>query len=353
MERKLATIEKILGIQPIPTADTLEVATIRGWQVVVKKGTFSVGDLCIYCEIDSFLPVRPEFEFLRKSCYRKLPDGDGFHIKTVRLRGQVSQGIAFPLTLEMFPLAHIAYNEVGEIGMDVTELIGIKKFEPPIPTELSGQAKGFLPAFLKRTDEERIQNIPWIFKKYVGCTYYITEKLDGASATFYVRDGVFGVCSRNLELLDSPTNSFWRVVRQFDIDKKMFSLKKNFALQGELVGNGIGKIKYGLKEQTVRFYSMFNIDTYEYEPLQVLETTLRTLNLGMVPIIAVNVTFPTDTTVKQILEMADGDSLYNPSVSREGIVVRSMSADKAPDIETGYLSFKVISNTHLVKEDEL
>src|SRR5260221_575643 len=95
--RKLASIQKVLDIQPIPNADAIEVVTINGWKVVSKKGEFKIGDLCVYFEIDSFLPIKPEFEFLRKSCYRKMADGsEGFRLRTIKLRGQISQGLVLP-----------------------------------------------------------------------------------------------------------------------------------------------------------------------------------------------------------------------------------------------------------------
>jgi RNA ligase (TIGR02306 family) len=108
MERKLASIQKVAEIRPIEGADAIEVARINNWNVVVKKGEYKAGDLCIYCEIDSFLPVREEFEFLRKSSFKKMGDQEGFRLKTIRLRGQLSQGLLLPLTV---------LNEVYELSL--------------------------------------------------------------------------------------------------------------------------------------------------------------------------------------------------------------------------------------------
>src|SRR5438309_10635527 len=97
-ERKLATIRRISKIEPIEGADRIVKATIDGWELVTQKDNYRVGDLCVYFEIDSFLPVRPEFEFLRKGCFKSTKNlGDGFRIKTIKLRGQVSQGLSLPL----------------------------------------------------------------------------------------------------------------------------------------------------------------------------------------------------------------------------------------------------------------
>lgn len=144
MERKLASVVKVLDIKPIPGADAIEVATVKGWNVVVKKNEYKVGDLAIYYEIDSYLPIKPEFEFLRKSSYKKMADGtEGFRLKTVKLRGQISQGLLTPLTFDAVE------------GEDVTERLGVTKYEPPIPAQLAGLVKGLFPSFIPKTQEER------------------------------------------------------------------------------------------------------------------------------------------------------------------------------------------------------
>jgi tRNA-binding EMAP/Myf-like protein len=149
MERKLASIRTITDIQPIPNADSIEVVSIGGWKVVSKKGEYNVGDMCVYCEIDSFLPVLPQYEFLRKSSYKKMSDGtEGFRLKTIKLRGQVSQGLVLPISI--LPEGKTLFE-----GMDVTDVLSITKYEPPIPASLSGQVKGHFPSFLQKTDEER------------------------------------------------------------------------------------------------------------------------------------------------------------------------------------------------------
>ena len=134
MSRKLASIVTIENLSPIPEADLIEVATVKGWKLVVKKNEFKVGDSAIYCEIDSFLPMREEFEFLRKTSYRKMRDLEGFRLKTIKLRGQISQGLLLPVDI----LGDLHY----QIGDDVTERLGIIKYEPPIPASLIGVAKG-------------------------------------------------------------------------------------------------------------------------------------------------------------------------------------------------------------------
>jgi RNA ligase (TIGR02306 family) len=135
MERKLASIQEIIDLNPIDGADMIEVATVKGWKLVTKKGEYNVGDKAIYCEIDSYLPVTDEFEFLRKTSFKKMGDLEGFRLKTIKLRGQVSQGLLLPVDILLNKLATDRYNQLN-IGDDVSELLGIIKYEPPIPASL-------------------------------------------------------------------------------------------------------------------------------------------------------------------------------------------------------------------------
>jgi len=335
MERKLASIKVINDIQKIPEADKIELATIDGWKVVVAKEVgHKVGDMVVYCEIDSYLPVRDEFEFLRKSSYKKMSDGtEGFRLKSVKMRGQISQGLILPLSL-------ISYTNVQfEVGMDVTNLLGIVKYEPPIPAELAGKVKGLFPSFIRKTDEERIQNLSSEYDELKNHTYYVTEKLDGSSATFYIKDGEFGVCSRNLELLETEGNTFWKVVRELDLENKMRSIGENFSLQGELIGEGIQGNPYKIKGQTVKFFNLFDIDLQVYQPLSYFKIILDVLKLTSVPILDEKFTLPDN--IDDLLLYADSKSALNSNFDREGVVVRSLDRK---------ISFKVISNKFLLNE---
>jgi RNA ligase (TIGR02306 family) len=341
MERKLASVRKITNLTPIEGADKIELATIDAWKVVVAKDVnHKVDDMVIYCEIDSFLPIKEEFEFLRKSSYKKMSDGiEGFRLKTIKLRGQVSQGLILPMSV-------VEYTNVQfEVGMDVTNLLGVTKYEPPIPAELAGKVKGMFPSFLHKTDEERIQNLSSEYETYKeknkeDVKFYVTEKLDGSSATFYINDGVFGVCSRNLELLETEGNSFWRVARELKLEESLVSLGKNICLQGELIGESVQGNPYKIKGQTVRFFNGFNIDTQENIPfLEFVELTQK-MNLTTVPILDYD--FTLSETVENMLEYADKKSELNSNLDREGIVVRSYDRT---------ISFKVISNKFLLKSE--
>jgi RNA ligase (TIGR02306 family) len=344
MERKLASVRKITNLTPIEGADKIELATIDAWKVVVAKDVnHKVGDMVIYCEIDSFLPIKEEFEFLRKSSYKKMGDQEGFRLKTIKLRGQVSQGLILPISV-LNPEGTNIYVDPFE-GLDVTDMLGIIKYEPPIPADLAGKVKGLFPSFIHKTDEERIQNLSSEYETYKeknkeDVKFYVTEKLDGSSATFFIKDGVFGVCSRNLELLETEGNSFWKVARELKLEESLVSLGKNICLQGELIGEGVQGNPYKVKGQTVRFFNGFNIDAQENIPfLEFVELTQK-MNLTTVPILDYDFTLP--ETVENMLEYADKKSELNSNLDREGIVVRSYDRT---------ISFKVISNKFLLKSE--
>lgn len=341
MERKLASIRKITDISPIEDADKIELVTVGGWKVVAAKDVgHKVGDLVVYCEIDSFLPIKEEFEFLRKSSYKKMPDGtEGFRLKTIKLRGQVSQGLILPI--KELPIMQFATASNLSEGMDVTEMLGIVKYEPPIPAELAGKVKGGFPSFIPKTDEERVQNLSKEYEQYksLGLNFYVTEKLDGSSATFYYKDGVFGVCSRNLELLETEGNTFWKVARELDLENKMRDFGVNISLQGELIGEGIQGNPYKIKGQTVRFFNLFDIDLQVYHSLAHLGRALGIMGLKMVPI--VDEFFKLPNTVEELLKYAEDKSVLNSNFDREGVVIRSNDRT---------ISFKVISNKFLLNE---
>lgn len=359
MERKLASIRVISNLSPIEGADKIETATIDGWKVVVAKDVgHKVGDKVIYCEIDSFLPIRDEFEFLRKSSYKKMGGEEGFRLKTIKLRGQVSQGLILPLSvLKSTDIVKVTtvktewgnqyelFAEDGEpmveVGDDVTEVLGIVKYEPPIPAELSGKVKGVFPSFLRKTDEERVQNLTKEYENYklLGRKFYVTEKLDGSSATFYYKDGVFGVCSRNLELLETEGNTFWKVARELDLENKLRDFGVNISLQGELIGEGIQGNPYKIKGQTVKFFNLFDIDLHVYHSLAHLDRALGIMGLKMVPI--VDEFFNLPDTIEELLKYTEDKSILNSNFDREGVVIRSNDRT---------ISFKVISNKFLLNE---
>lgn len=337
-ERKLATIRKIAAIEPIEGADAIEVAVVDGWKVVVKKGEFQVDALAVYLEIDSWVPTELA-PFLSKGKEPREYEGvKGERLRTVKLRGQLSQGLLLPIPEDTIKGAGHLVAE----GLDLTEHLGILKWEKPMNAQLAGMARGNFPALVPKTDQERIQNLTRSFQKYQEDSWSITEKLDGSSCTFYLDDeGVFHVCSRNLDLKEDEANSFWKVARKFQIEDIM---RRNsmlgMAIQGEMIGEGIQGNQY--KTQLDFYvYDMYNTHTGQYIlPVQ-LKAACERLGLKHVPIIA-EATEIKEQTIQSILAFAEGKSLLNAS-NREGIVFKSNTVHDR--------SFKSISNSWLLKNE--
>jgi len=330
--RKLASIRKIGNLQPIKDADRIELAIVDGWKVVVNKGDHNIGDLVVYFEIDSLLPIQEEFEFLRKSSYKMMSDGtEGFRLKTIRLRGQVSQGLVVPTTV--LP-AGVPIIE----GEDVTDILGVVKYEPPIPPELEGKVIGQFPSFIQKTDEERIQNFADEYSEMRKFRYFASEKLDGTSCTMFFNEK-FGICSRNLEFAEGEGTQ-WRLASETGVMLKMENLGRNIALQGEIIGEGIQKNKYKLIGQEFRLFNIFDIDNYEYLPKNEMLEIAEQFGLKIVPTVFESVELP--ETIDEILILAEGKSILNPQSEREGLVWVSVDSPKR-------ISFKTISNRFLLK----
>lgn len=215
--RKLASVQTIWDVQPIEGADKIEVVSVLGWKCVSKKGEFKKYDLCVYFEVDAFLPVKPEFEFLRDGCYRSNDlNGEGFLMKTRKFRGQVSQGLVLPISILDRIKPHD--GESWKSGDIVTEQLGVKKWE--IATG-SGRVIGEFPYGISKTDEMRVQAEPGLIDEFKDIPYYITTKMDGTSVTMYLIDGAFGVCSRNYEIGDDETSSAWKFVHRHGVQEKI------------------------------------------------------------------------------------------------------------------------------------
>lgn len=334
--RKLASVQKIAHVRPIEGADRIEAVGVLGWECVSKKGEFREGDPCVYFEIDSLLPVDPRYEFLRASSYRK--DLDRFRLRTVRLRKQLSQGLALPASL--FP-------EIRGLpeGSDLTDMLGVEKYEPPVPAQIQGDAKSFSWP-ISKTDEPRIQSEEGriMLERLKGLPYYVSLKLDGTSCTYIVdpRDGEYHVCGRNYSYRRSDTHAFWRVSDRYRIEEGLRSL--GVALQGEIVGPGIQKNRMGLPE--VDFYVFNVVDARARRlPLDDALAVVGTLGLKFVPILERSESF--DYSAEYLLERARGKySDHFPEARkdqhREGLVVRSLCSS---------ISFKAINNDFLLGEE--
>ena len=344
--RKLATIRKIDLIRPIPDADAIECAVVGGWTVVIKKGDFKAGDLAIYCEIDSWISTELA-PFLSKGKEPREYNGvRGERLRSVKLRGQLSQG----LLLDRF----VALDKVGEIheGMDVSDLLNIVKYEPPVPACLAGKARGGFPSFIPRTDQERIQNLTiehaeWVSPGFpIMPTWEVTEKLDGSSMTVYVNEQDQGVCSRNLNLYDTEGNTLWQVAHRDQIITALQDSQRNLAIQGELIGEGIQGNPYKIKGQSFYVFDIYEIDKGSYMTPTQRRDFCEFHELLHVPVIAFGAHLY-DTlgmaTIDSLLEFAEGKSELNPQTDREGLVFKCNERQ---------ISFKTISNKYLLKHGD-
>jgi len=361
--RKLASIREIKELHTIPKKDRIELAIIDGWSVIVKKGEYQVGDKTIYCEPDSLMPEKPEFEFLRD---RK------FRIKTMKMGGVISQGICFPINL----LPNAEYS----IGDDVTDFIGIKKYEKYQDEDSEKSEKDVIknpllkyilrykifrkiilprkknrgfPNFISKTDETRIQNIPHILKNK-DVKYVVREKIDGQSGTFLAKRNKswnpfsdykfeYIVCSRNVRLHSNSDKSYWKVSNKYNLENvlKELILKLNVdwvCIQGECIDSKVQGNKYNVSEADLFVFNLItpNGKINDVEAMNLLAP----YNLKWCPLIDMEYTLP--DTVSEILDYATGESkLYN--TLREGYVFRNYEEN---------ISFKAVSPQFLIKNDE-
>lgn len=383
--RKLASIQKITALRPIEGADRIVQAEILGWKLIVKKDEFQIDDLCVYVEIDSLLPEVPAFEFLRAR---------NFRIKTLKMRGKISQGIAFPLKmiLEVNPGANISDLRVDD---DVTDLLGVVKYElpewdrePAEPNEevqekksklsrlfsefkyrLFGMKKrktikGF-PEEVPKTDETRVQSMPISILKRAGMDSYVTEKVEGCSAAFissarnsnwfgkmFGHDHQFLACSRNRVIYNSKKSNkpidpnlhhILKVAVKYDLESRCEALLKNrrLAIQGEVIGPKIQANIYRLPDVDLRVFLIYDIDKQSYLPLAEMQKICEDLEIPMAPILEEHHQILPD--VESYVKMSRGFSQINPTKYREGIVIRSHSEN---------FSFKSVDPEYLLKQED-
>lgn len=381
--RKLATVEVISEIKTHNNADALELAMVRGWQVVVRKGEFQVGDLVVYLEIDSWVPTEIA-PFLSKGQEPRVYEGvKGERLRTIKLRGEISQGLILPISIldphliktdQSVPCAgrRIWDEEFQgwvqcivplEAGADATELLGVIKWEPPINAQLAGQVSGNFPNFIRKTDQERVQNCfsEMVFLdnyQHGGIRWIVEEKLDGSSCTIFVRfqrdvaEGLYelGVCSRNFELKineENKDNSFIKAATEAGYLDHIFKLGKSIAIQAELCGPGIQGNKYKLERPTLFVFDVYLIDERRYatreERWEVLQSLLTLgVKVDQVPHLGAT---QIPGSIQDCLTMADGMSKINPQTKREGIVFKTQDV-----VEGQVVSFKAISNAFLLQE---
>jgi RNA ligase (TIGR02306 family) len=343
-DRAMATIRRISEIRNHPNADKLDLAIIDGWQLVTAKdNNFKAGDLVVYCEIDSWIPnhIAP---FLSKGKEPREYNGiKGERLKSIKLRGELSQGLLLPIS--GFNAYYEGFAETIVEGQDVTGLLNIQKWERPLNPQLAGQAKGYFPSFLRKTDQERIQNqFKLMQQEHFEDTYEVTLKLDGSSMTVYYNNGEFGVCSRNLELKineENKDNAFIKKARELGLEAKMREWGANIAIQGELWGSGINGNWEGINHHEFSVFDIFNIDKQEYVPAPLRGTICTYMGLQHAPVVE-HTTLEKFKSVQDFLTYAERPSINNKIA--EGVVFKSLTN---PDY-----SFKAISNSYLLNGGE-
>ena len=344
--RKLACVKRITQIRPIKNTDSIECAIIdSGWPVVIMKGVYTVGELVIYFEIDSWIPhvLAP---FLSKSGGEDRKEFMGIvgnRLDTVKLRGQISQGLVLPCLplLEGFAFEH---------GTDCSEHLNILKWEDPSASVLDVRIKGKVPNFIYKTNQERCQNLADELFRTPNIPsepdlYETTIKLDGSSMTVYYFNGEIGVCSHQCELHETDVSLFWKVAHAQGIINALLQYGKNIAVQGELMGENICSNREKLQGNSFHMFDIQDINERRYyrpsERLVIAQELEETFGaqLNHVPIINNTVDFSIFKSIDDLLVYADGKSL-NPKTVREGVVFKHIVRD---------FSFKVISNKFLTK----
>jgi len=389
--RKLATIRRIGGIETIENADKICAYVVDGWKIVDTKGKYEVGELVVMCEIDSWVPNELAPFLSKGSEPREYGGVKGERLRTIKLRGQVSQGLLLKTTDLLFAVetksigpdssAVLRLEKLDHEGADLTEILGIQKWEAPIPAQLQGQAAGMFPtSLIPKTDQERIQNcfgeiqkrakrfatekiwnaetqtleehpvvVPADFKEP---TYEVTMKLDGSSCTIFRWEGELRVCSRNLELKISDENADNTFVKM--ALKYADAIPDGLAFQGEVCGPAIQGNREGFKEHRFFVFDIFDIQKHEYlspfdrreflQDLRVVGACAGSHFNGPsfdapehVPVLGVDWKAP--ASVEAGLALAEGPSI-NHKV-REGLVWKCNE-------DPGF-SFKTISTQFLLK----
>lgn len=346
--RKLASIQRVWDILSIEGADRIELIKVEGWQCVANKGQFNKGDLCVYFEIDSFLPIREEFEFLRSSSYKKTDImGEGFRLRSMKFRGQISQGLALPVS--SFPEI-----ENPELGKDVSEILGVKKWEIEERATTGGTVIGPLPYDVPHTDEIRVQNFPEFAVPFSGLEYYISTKMDGSSHSLSIDENGFHVCGHNYEYKDDGTSSFYEFVKQRgykEVMEKFYDdndLKGPITIQGEFCAPGIQKNP--LKLTKPEWYVFTVRSEGKRVGLETMKWACKEMGMPMVPLEEIGIDLPSKyPTVEALLERAEGT--YETGGRKEGIVVRTTEPVYNETIG-GPLSMKVVSNKYLLKNGD-
>ena len=404
--RKMASVQKIASLTPIENSDFLEVAMMEnlGWKVVVKKGEFQIGDKVIYFEIDSAIDVKdlpPFMEFLKDRCLKKLftartPETSAFsgeyvRIKTIKLRGQVSQGLIIPVdairdfNAELWGM--IPTNTDAVIGMDLTEEFHVEVWDrlvewyeerSQLGPKASMHAAGSFPSDVPKTDEERVQTAYFDLIKdpaNVDGKWEVTEKNDGSSCTLFYRPLTWGsldkepmqISSRRFLLKDDGCSDdwfepfkrmgwdtledklkdvYWKGLLEVDnTDGKAYELlprEHELAIQGEMIGPKFNGNRDRNKETHFRVFRIFDITEQKFVTPRVRYAICKFLGLEHVKVIETCQIFHKLHNIDEFLAYADGKT--DNGLPREGVVFKR--------VDDGSVSFKAVSNKYLLKQED-
>ena len=381
--RKLVTVREISNILPIENADNIEIAVIDGWSCIIKKDTFTVGDKALFFEIDSFIPASDKrFDFLGESKQKVYLDEKGWRIRTQKLRGALSQGLLLPLN---------TFPEITDLTKDdYSELLNVIKYDIEVanPTKRgsvkTGNPKGKLPSFLRKSDQPRLQNLMHYFSTYKEHEFEETLKLDGSNCSIYKNyielpwwkkatnyscnilqlptlysTVAFGVCSRNLEIKRTDNqeitfnssgkistykqSDFWEIAYKYSIEDK---LPAGYAIQGELIGPKIQSNHEKVKSLEFHIFDVWDINNQEYLLPSKRKTFVET-HLKDVPHVPI-----TADSIKVFSEFPDLDS-FQERVTGQSINPKTISEGRTYKSTTipGF-SFKLISNKFLLKNEK-
>lgn len=356
-KRKMVSIQVIHDIVPIEGADRIEIAKILGWQCVIPKNEYKKYDKVIFFEVDSFLPLDNRYEFLRTSCFKKHPIlGEGFIIKTAKMRGELSQGLILPI--DEFPEVLLNPDKKYlKVGADLTDLLNVKNISDYFEERATGFGNiiGELPPTIPHTKETRVQAEPGLLVEFLNFDpdeeYYITTKLDGSSHSCSLDKTGFHVYGHNYEYAKDDACPFYKILRDNNIPQKMEKYKDkypNLVLQGELCGGGIQGNPLMLPK--LKWFVFNAIVDGQRVDLYTLKEIVEDMDLDMVPIeeVGLGSFFKNGySTIYALLKRAEGD--YNDSFKKEGIVIRPVNPKYSEIIKTD-LSMKVINNEYLLNK---
>lgn len=342
-DRVLASIVKILNLTPILGADNVILAQVLGWEVVVKKEEFKVGDLAIYFSIDSILETNPNTEFLANK-----------PLKTRKIRGVLSQGLVAPL--EWLIPYNVDPSTVKE-GDDVTTIMNVKKWIPKDEEEVynyskaTDTSKSNYPEYIPKTNEERVQNISNEIEYFKDKNVVITQKFDGTSATYVFKDGNFMVCGRNFTLLENTgkgVSHYFEIASRYNLEENFSTnfkhLGRSLAIQGEIIGPKINANRHKVDKIEYYVFNIFDIKERIYYPHSEVENICNLLGLKMVKLVYKGPMKEEWLSVKELLAQSDLQR-YESGEICEGIVLKT-------DLDLGVRgrrSCKIISNNFLLK----